>query len=276
MIKRSLILFSIFFLIISAQASESAYQKGIALASEGKFEEAKKEFSEAVKASNSDYSSQGALQVISDISSKKISQDYALALFKSMQLLQSGAKPEAIEGLWKAISLDAKYPKAYNVIGVIYASEGETDKAIENLRKAVDVDPGYAEGYYNLASVYQSLGKTDEAIESFKRYASLRPAAVDGRINLSLAYASKAEYDEAIRQCQEAAKIDPECADAYFNMGLSYFMLDEYVKSKESLVRAQELYRKDGNEAGLAAVAQYLDKFAQIEAGAKSSSQKNE
>jgi tetratricopeptide (TPR) repeat protein len=271
MIKRSLILFSLFFLVTAARASEPVYQKGIVLASEGKFEEAKKEFSEAVKASNSDYSSQGALQVISDISSKKISQDYALVLFKSMQLLYSGAKLEAVDGFKKAISLNAGYPKAYNVIGVIYASEGKMDLALENLKKAVEVDSGYAEGYYNLASLYQSLSKTDEAIDNFKRYVLLRPSAVDGRINLSLAYASKAEYDEAVSECREVLKINPECAEAYYNMGLSYFMLDEYAKSKESLVRARELYRKDGNETGLAAVAQYLDKFGQIEAGAKGS-----
>jgi tetratricopeptide (TPR) repeat protein len=273
--------FSLLFLIVAAfslpgvcaaaQGADSFFRKGIELASEGEFAQAKNELTEAVKENKSDFSAQGALQALNDFFSKKISQDYVLALFKSMRDLHAGEMTQAIEGLQRAISLDANYPKAYNVLGVIYASQGETEKAVENLKKSIEADAGYAGGYYNLASVYQSLGKADEAIDNFRRYVELNPSAVDGRINLSLAYASKENYEEAIGQCREAVKIDPECADAYFNIGLSYFMLDEYVKSKENLIVAQELYRKQDNEKGLESVKVYLDKFAEVEEKAKAS-----
>jgi tetratricopeptide (TPR) repeat protein len=268
----------VFFLgsLAVALAQGPLYQEGLELACEGDFAQARKVFSEAVNQNPTDFSSQGALQVLDDISAKKISSDYALTIFKSMRLLLTGSMEEALEWLQRAVGLNAAYPKAYNVMGVIYASRQETEKALEYLKKAVEVDAGYAEGYYNLASVYQSMGKAEEAAENFKRYVELRPSAVDGRINLALTYASRAKYDEAIKQCREALRIDPRCADAYFNMGLSYFMLDEYMKSRENLIKAQELYSKQGNELGLESVKTYLDKFTEVEEKAKASLKKKE
>jgi tetratricopeptide (TPR) repeat protein len=264
------------FLLIckQAQAADSSYRLGIRRASEGDFKQAKIEFLEAVRLNKADFSSLGALQVLDDLAAKKISREYALALFISMNDLQNAQIPDAIEGLQKAIDLDPGYPKAYNVLGVICASQGQTDDAMNYLKIAIKVDKEYAEGYYNLASVYQSVGETSQAIDNFRKYVVLRPQALDGHINLSLAFASGEKYHDAIEECREALKIDPSCADAYYNMGLSYFMLDEYKEAKEALYKARELYAKDNFDAGLAAVAQYLDKFTKLEAASSAALEK--
>jgi tetratricopeptide (TPR) repeat protein len=273
--KYSLIIsFCLLFAFSAIAADSTYYRKGVEYAAEGKLSEAEKALVAAVKEDTNDETSQGVLNVIRDLKAGKISKNCAFSIFKGLQLLQTDSTEAAIEELKRAAELNPGYPRPYNILGVIFASQGDTQNAIDYLQKAIDTDQQYKEAYFNLASVYQSLGKNEEAITTYKKYLALAPEAINACMNIGLLYAAQGEYKESLAYYEKVLATEASNADAYFNLGLSYFMSDEYTPSKANLLKAKHFYQQQGNISGIEAVNKYLDRFNAVEEKASRALQK--
>jgi tetratricopeptide (TPR) repeat protein len=265
--KKIKLTFCVLFLIVfNIFAAENYYyRKGIEYASEGKLSEAETALSAAIKENSSDETSRGVLNVIKDLKGGKISNDCASSIFKGLQLLQTGLIEAAIKELKKAVEFNPQYPRPYNILGVIFASQGNTQNAIEYLQRAITIDNQYKEAYFNLASVYQSSGKNEEAIDTYKKYLTFVPLGADACMNIGLLYAAEGKYKESLAYYEKVLATEPSNADAYFNLGLTYFMSDEYTLSKANLLKAKHFYQQQRNANGIEAVSKYLDRFNAVE-----------
>jgi len=248
-----------------AQEANSAYRKGIEYAAEGKFQEAADWFKDNLKNNKSDSTSVSSLVVIKDLNNGKITNAYARSFFTGLNLLQNDKMDEGIKELEKAIESNPGYPRPYNVIGMVYAAQGDKTKAISYFKKAIEINPQYSQAYFNLAALYQSSAQPLDALKYYEKAISLEPDSFEAIINIAAIYAALGKYPEAIKYYQQAIKRERNNPEMYYNLALVYFMSDQLAKFRDNLLRAQELYQRQGNAPGLAKVAGYINKIKEIE-----------
>ena len=74
----------------------------------------------------------------------------------------------AIADAARAIALDPKLARAYNLRGTARRAAGDPRKAIEDFSKAVEFEPNL-DNYFQRASTYQSIGDHARAIADFDK-----------------------------------------------------------------------------------------------------------
>ncbi|HEX29786.1 TPA: tetratricopeptide repeat protein [Candidatus Poribacteria bacterium] len=165
-----------------------AYNKGVSLQKEGKYEEAIKEFKKALQLD------------------PKMEKAYLNAAFCLSRL---GKSDKAIDMLNNALSLNSDFFEAQYNLGVIYLKLGRPRKAAEHLRKAVKLKPNFTEGRYNLGIALYRSGMFNEASKQFKAAVKLAPWWADAHYNLAMSYLKLGMKGRAISELKTALRIDP-------------------------------------------------------------------
>jgi len=144
---------------------------GMALALEGRLDEAQKSLQRAI-----DLAPRGGQAYLN------------LGYLYSLQ----GKTEEAIAAYEKAIPLNPKLlPEIYNNLGLIYFQRGQMEKAETVLRKAVEIRPHFAPPYCNLGALHEKRGDLDGAIHYYEKTANLAPDYHLAYAALSVLYAQK-------------------------------------------------------------------------------------
>lgn len=112
---------------------------------------------------------------------------------------------KAIEDYNKAIELNLHYAAAYNNRGVAYDNLKQYERAIEDYNKAIELDSNYASAYNNRGIVYADLKRYKEAIEDYTQAIKLNP-------KYKKAYQNRAKAYLAIGE-KELAKADEKTAE---------------------------------------------------------------
>jgi tetratricopeptide (TPR) repeat protein len=248
-----------------AQGDGYAYRKGIEYAAEGKFQEAADWFKANLKDHKSDSTSSSSLAVIKDLNDGKITGTYAKSFFTGLNFMQNGKIDEGLKELERAIASYPGYPKTYNVLGMVYAAQGDKSKSINYFKRAIAINPRYSQAYFNLGVLYQSLAQAEDALIYYKKAVSLEPNLSDAVINMAAIYASVGKYPEAIKYYQNAIELDRNNPELYYNLALTYFMSDQLVKFRNNLLKARELYQQKQDAVGLKKVEEYMNKIKVIE-----------
>jgi Flp pilus assembly protein TadD len=174
---------------------------GIALAGQGKAEEALAIFRQATQARP----------------------DVAQAHHNLGVALAQGSKPtEAADSLRQAIRLQPGYAEAQYNLGAVLGTLGQRDEAIAAYREAVRLRPDYGEAYNNLGLALPEAGKPEEAVVLLRQAVRLRPQAAEGPNNLGLALAELGRFAEAEAAYHEALRLNPRYAEAHANLGNAY------------------------------------------------------
>ena len=208
---------------------------GVALAVEGRFPEAIRQY-------------QAALQIEPDAAN--VQTDYGNALAKS------GRIPEAIALYQAALRLLPDSPITHNdLANALAATPGSMPEAIAEYRTALRLKPDYEEARNNLAQVESNAaemqynlgvdlarsGKPDAAIPHFEEALRLRPDYVDAHNNLGVLLAGAGRVEEAISHFEAALKTDPNSAEALINLGIALSgipgRLPEAIRHFESALR---------------------------------------
>ncbi|HTQ49193.1 MAG TPA: tetratricopeptide repeat protein [Candidatus Acidoferrales bacterium] len=143
-----------------------------------------------------------------------------------------------VETLWRnTIARNPNAFLAYNNLGNILVSQGETAGAIALFRRAIEIKPDYAEAHYNLANALDRQGKPDEAIDNFQKAIEINPDFVAAHNNLGTVLLNQGRLEEASEQYHQALAEDPTYAEAHSNLG---FLLSKQGRTEEAI----EEYRK--------------------------------
>lgn len=184
------------------------YVRGIESGVQGKFEEAKKDFTMALKDDSLQTLAQLNLKTIDDIFKKKIEKEIGIHIFKAIQYEDQGNYDLAIKEYVKAIDGNPKYADSYNKRGLVYFNKNMYEQAIKDYTKAIQLNPKYTDAYNNRGIIYYNQEK----------------------------------YDLAILDYSKAIELDPRYAKAYHNRGLIYFTkLEDKSKGCADWKRACEL-----------------------------------
>jgi tetratricopeptide (TPR) repeat protein len=163
---------------------------------------------------------------------------YNLGLF---HLNQSNAD-EAIKCFVKALSLDARFYQAWNMIGLAHASKGHLEEAIKAYQKSLEINPQFTEVQNNLGTVYQEMGQLDKAETAYKT-ALNDPTYLNREspaYNLARLYFQQNRLDEALENAQKSIQFKPRFAMAQDLRGLIQEKLNnlpEAIASYEAAVK---------------------------------------
>ncbi len=175
-------------LAISAEYYQAHNDLANALVEEGRFEDAMRHFEEALR----------------------LRPDYDRAhnnLGRALALL--GRIEEALAHFRRAVELNPFYADAHSNLGNALAEQGRPEAAIEHYRSALRLNPGLADAHNNLAGTLYNLGRSDEAVEHYREAVRLRPDYGDAWRNLGVVLASQQRWQESVNAYRAALRINP-------------------------------------------------------------------
>ena len=117
--------------------TKKSLSKGIEIASQGKFKEAKEEFRSILNVGPA----KRALKVIEDVESKKIDKKEAVHFFNGWTHAIKNNWNESIVEYNKAIEINPRFSEAYVNRGIVYRALGQYQRAIKDYDEAIRIDP---------------------------------------------------------------------------------------------------------------------------------------
>ena len=161
---------------------------GMALAAQGKMDQAEAHYAEALR----------------------LNPNFALAHNNlGMALAKQGKMDEAEGHFAEALRLNPVFAGAHNNLGMALAAQGKMDQAEAHYAEALRLDPNFAEAYNNFGVALTKQGKIDEAITMFQKAIQIKPNYSKACSNLGLAFEKQGNIAKATIFFQNALKIDP-------------------------------------------------------------------
>ncbi len=207
---------------------------GVALARQGKIEEAVAHYVEAlriqpdfVEAHNNlgiALAGQGKIEeaIAHYVEALRIQPDFVGAHTNlGVALAGQGKIEEAIAHYVEALRIQPDYVEARNNLGVALAGQGKIQEAIAHYREALRIAPEFAKTHYNLGVALAGQGRIQEAIARYVEALRIQPDYVEAHNNLGVALAGQGRIQEAIAHFAEALRIQPDFVEAHNNLGVA-------------------------------------------------------
>ncbi|MGD8695130.1 MAG: tetratricopeptide repeat protein [Syntrophobacterales bacterium] len=179
---------------------------GVALAQDGRLNEAISHYSEALRLKP------GAFEVHNNLANA---------------LAAQGSVDEAIQHYFEALRLEPDYDKAHNNLGNVLAGTGRGEEAIIHYSEAIKINPDYAGAHYNLANALAAQGSVDEAIQHYFEALRILPDWAGAHNNLGVSLEKSGKLKEAIAHYHEALRIRPDYAKARNNLERALRLMGE-------------------------------------------------
>jgi protein O-mannosyl-transferase len=166
---------------------------GVALATEGKHQEAMAHYRQALA----------------------IDPDYAEAHANlGDELVKVGQFDRAMPEFDKALRLRPALASAHAGLGLMLAASGQLEEARDHLESALHAAPATADTQSNLCYVLVRLGRPADAVSHCREALRLKPDFPDARYNLGNAYAALGKRAEAFAEFSKVLAADPSNAGA--------------------------------------------------------------
>ena len=221
---------------IEGKSAEVWFNKGFALSSLGRHNEALQAYNRAIE----------------------IDPQVAVAWNNKGNALDDlGKYDEAIAAFNEAIRLDPKFAEAWSNKGIALIGQGKHDEAIKCFDEAIRLDPNLAMAWYNKGTVLDDdlVGKYEEAIKAYDEAIRLDPNDATAWSNKGCALVNQDKYEEAITAFDEAIRLNPKYAEAWSNKANALEDLgqyDEAIKAYDEAIKLDPNYTYAWNGKGIA------------------------
>jgi len=141
-------------------------------------------------------------------------------------------------------SLARTLPGSFEVqelLGQVYAAEGQEEKATAPFAQAVRLRPKSGEARNNLATNLVRRGKMELAEKEFKEGVELEPGSFDANRNLASFYLRMGKIAAAIPYLEKAQAANPTSYDSSYDLALAY---EELGRLPEARRQIQELQKQ--------------------------------
>lgn len=162
---------------------------------------------------------------------------------------QSGDVNIALENAKKALSINPKDAKIYNVVGGLRLANAKSldhlGEAEENFRKAINLDSKFVAPRMNLARMYLSMSKPEMSVKEYEAVAKIQPDNVVIHAELARAYLYTNSIDKAITEAEKAVKLSPKSPVSHNILGEIYAMagkLDKANAEFQEAIRIEPTY----------------------------------
>jgi tetratricopeptide (TPR) repeat protein len=205
---------------------------GIALAQQGKIQEAMFHYSQALRI-KPDYADahinlgnflaqQGKIQEAAAHYTQALRSNpnswqghYSLAGLQAQQ----GKIQEAISSYSRALQIEPDFAEAHYILGIILTQQGNNQEAIAHYTQALQIKRDYAEAHNNLAQLLERQGKIHEAITHYQQTLRFKPDYAGAHYNLGNLLFQQGKIQEAAHHYSHALQINPNSAEIHNNLG---------------------------------------------------------
>jgi tetratricopeptide (TPR) repeat protein len=210
--------------------------RGITLASQGEWEMAILDFTEAIQLNPNLIAAfllRGRAEYASVSDVIDIAEDFErvgahFSTGRQLSTEQTQAYDRAIADFTESIRLDGNNPIAFSNRGEAYLQKGNLDNAIADFNQAIRLNPRYAWAYNNRGIAFLHREDFDRAIADFTQAIRLDSQFSSPYFNRGNHYLSRNDYDRAIADFTQTIQIDPNHAGAYNNRGWAYFRKENW------------------------------------------------
>ena len=206
--------------INTTQDAYAWYNKGLALNSAGKYDEAIKALDKAIEIDPNDATAWN---------------------IKGVALDNQGKHDEAIKALDKALEIDPNDAAALHNKGWALNNFGKYDEAIQALDKAIEIDPNDASNWNSKGYALDHQGKYVEAIQALDKALEIDPNDAVTWNTKGVALNHQGKYVEAIQASEKAIEIDPNYASAWNSKGYALDHQGKHVEAIQALDKALEI-----------------------------------
>jgi len=193
---------------------------GVALAHEGREDEAMKEYYKALAIQPNMMEAQAAL---------------------GNALHEQGRYYQALPHLRLAIRLNPESAQLHHTLAINLEDMGLHDDAIDELEEALEINPRFADAEYGLGSILAKQGETAEALEHYQKALKINPDLTDLYEPTAKLLADRGDLAGAARLYTEAVHREPDSATACYNLGVTLERMGKLQDARVYYARALEI-----------------------------------
>lgn len=203
--------------------AKKMYQLGLQNYNKGNYEEAIKNFSDALA---------------------KYPKYEAALLYRAYANEKLGNSFQALSDYEQLIKINPKHSQAYVSRGHLNSKIGLDDEAIKDYTAAIEHDNRNFEAHYERGMIYNILGLYNEALKDFEKCSQLKPGAeID--FMTGIVESKLGNEERAIHFFSAAIKFDKNNKNYYYHRADSKIKLGRYADALEDLIIANKLDEKD-------------------------------
>ncbi|MBN2424707.1 MAG: tetratricopeptide repeat protein [Calditrichaceae bacterium] len=204
-----------------------AYNEGLTLIRQKKYNEALEKFKAAVKADNNFPKAH-----------------YMLGLtYKSLNNFSAAEKEYK-----KAIEIDRKFSPAFIGLGKLQAQQGKNMEALNTFKAILTYDEKDYKAQYEAGKVLYEMKQYSEAEKYLAKSVAIQPDYVYALNLLGLTYKELNNFDKAVEAMKNAVKNEKKAAnkaDYQFRLGQVYLEMRSYKAAEEVFLQALKNTRKN-------------------------------
>jgi Flp pilus assembly protein TadD len=167
---------------------------------------------------------------------------------------QAGQLDAARKAYERLLRKNPKDPDALNLLGVLFASQGDLTKGIQLMRRAISVLPHFPDAMSNLGKALLDSGQPEAALESCDRALALAPDGAETNNNRGNALLALGRPADALLSYRRALAERPDYAEARTNEGLSLLALGDLPSGWASYEHRWRLPKMQQSASGFAAL----------------------
>jgi len=156
--------------------------------------------------------------------------------------------PSARQHLQLAVTLDPKFAKAWDNLGLVAYYLNENDNAIADFRKAIDLEKDLthpsAWPYLNLAITEQFLGRNKEAEEHLRAAIALSDNFAQAHFQLGTVLEESNQLAEAANEQEKAAALDAGYMEPHMALARLYHRMGDDAKARIEVERYRKMHAR--------------------------------
>jgi tetratricopeptide (TPR) repeat protein len=156
----------------------------------------------------------------------------------AVSLYEAQKYDQARELLLKLLRQSPNDFEVNELMGLVWAAQGQNQRAGAYLAKAVHLQPESAEARMYLATNLLALGHSHEAEIEFKKAVALDPGNFETNHNLGEFYIQAGDLPAAIPYLHKAAQIDPTAYNNSYDLALAEIKTGHYTRAQKTLKQA--------------------------------------
>jgi tetratricopeptide (TPR) repeat protein len=147
----------------------------------------------------------------------------------------------AVSSLYRAVSEDPKFTRAWAMLGILLFEQKQFDAAIDALHKAMALGQGLPAITKSLGYGLMSASKFEDSAAVWRDYIKANPQDVDGPVNLGYCLFQQKFYRESALAYEDAMKLGGNSNQLLARLGSIYLLAGEREKAASTFGKLAEV-----------------------------------